>query len=135
MISSQSLFNDLYNLVSKKSDWHNKSNEYCVSLASFNAIATYLIKSLLLAAFSDSRFNAPMDVPLLKICFDRIYSACLDLRYSYNFTILKANAKVFSFKRFVFLLSANFQFSITFSNPHIAGCIPLRRLSTNGQCP
>ena len=53
---------------------NNKSNQYSVSFASFQAIDNLCIKSALLCACSHSVIFAPIDVPERKTCFDKTNS-------------------------------------------------------------
>ena len=101
--SSQSLFNDSYIFLVINSVSTNRSNQYLDSFASFNPMLSLCIKSLVLSECSASLMIAPIDVPLLINCFDKMYSPFAFLRYLYKLTILTANSKLLCFKMFCFM--------------------------------
>jgi len=61
----------------------NNRNQYLVSLASFDEIDIFAVKSLLLCPARAYSILAPIDVPLLRSCFEMIYS------FSFNNSLYK----------------------------------------------
>ena len=95
MISLRSLFNEQKIFSSMISLSQSSSNQYCVSSAYFNAIDSLLMKSALLCEFFLSLAFAPILVPLLRICLERMNSLSTSFSCLYNFIMRKAKTLLF----------------------------------------
>ena len=91
--SSQSLCIELKASFLIYSVLFNIFSQYSVSLASLYEIESLLIKSFFDCPPRASSILAPIDVPLLKTCFDKIYSFLNIVKYLYKLTIRIENLK------------------------------------------
>ena len=102
MSSRQSSSNDSKSFLSIYSDLNKSLNQYSVSAVSLREICSFDIKSALLFQYCASFMFAPIEVPLLIICFDIICSFCFSSRYLHNLIILEAKSTDLSIKMFSF---------------------------------
>ncbi len=106
-ISSED-FSHSYAFNSAKSLLSSSRNQYRDSLASFDAIDIFEMKSLRDCAAIASSTLAAMLVPLRNNCFERTYSFSL-IRILYSLIISKAKLKLLSYIIFSFFMIIEFK--------------------------
>jgi len=92
MSSSQSLCIELNSFSDRYRLSFRSISQYSVSLASFKAMFILFRKSAFDCACSASLINAPIAVPLLTVCFDKVNSLFSVVKNLYNSIHLNTNA-------------------------------------------
>ncbi len=105
MSSSQSLCMELNSISDKKQLSFKSISQYSVSFASFKAIFILFKKSDLDCPCSASLIRAPIAVPLLKSCLDKINSFLSETSHLYKSIHLKAN--LYDLGATIFFINSN----------------------------